>query len=46
MKISERSSLVIESDCVLGDVELDGFYRINDKGNVTLKHLAKNYHSI
>jgi hypothetical protein len=46
VKIVGRSSLVIESDCVLEDVELDGYYEIHEKGNITVRHLDRDYHSI
>jgi hypothetical protein len=46
VKIVGRSSLVIESDCVLEDVELDGHYEIHEKGAIKVKHLQQDYHSI
>lgn len=41
-----RSSLIIESDCVLEDVEVDGHYEITEKGNIKVKHTDKDYHTI
>jgi hypothetical protein len=46
LKIVGRSSLVIESDCVLEDVELDGHYEIHEKGSIVVKHLDRDYHSV
>lgn len=37
---------MIESDCVLEDIELDGHYEIHEKGEAKVKHLAKDYHTI
>lgn len=41
-----RSSLIIDSDCVLEDVEVDGHLEIKDSGNIVVKHVDKDYHSI
>jgi hypothetical protein len=41
-----RSSLIIDSDCVLEDVEVDGHLEIKDSGNIVVKHVEKDYHSI
>ncbi len=46
MKIVGRSSLVIESDCILEDIDLDGHLEIHEKGNIVAKHLQQDYHSI
>lgn len=37
LKVSARSSLVISSDCVLEDVEIDGDDEIIEDGNICLK---------
>lgn len=37
---------MIESDCVLEDVELDGHLEIHEKGHISVKHLEKDYHSV
>lgn len=41
-----KSSLVIEKDCVLEDIELDGHYEIHQNGNIKVKHTAQDYHTI
>ena len=37
LKITARSSLIISSDCVLEDVEVDGHDEIIEDGNICLK---------
>ena len=41
-----RSSLVIEQDCILEDIDLDGHYEIHEGGNIKVHHHKKDYHSI
>lgn len=41
-----RSSLIIESDCVLEEVEVDGHLEIKEKGAIKVKHTDKDYHSL
>jgi hypothetical protein len=44
--VHPRSSLIIESDCTLEDVEVDGHYEIKEAGSITVKHLGQDYHSL
>lgn len=44
--LTERSSLVVESDCILEDVEVDGHYEIHTKGPAVVKHFKQDYHTI
>lgn len=37
LKVTARSSLIISSDCVLEDVEVDGHDEIIEDGNICLK---------
>jgi hypothetical protein len=37
LKVSPNSTLVILSDCVLEDVEVDGSVRISNEGNIVIK---------
>ena len=47
LKISKQSSLVLDCDCVLEDVEIDGHVEITDKdGKVSLKNDNKNYKQV
>jgi len=46
LKVHARSSLIIDVDCVLEDVEIDGHYEIKEGGNITVKHMDKDYHSL
>ena len=46
VKVHARSSLIIDVDCILENVEIDGHYEIKEGGNITVKHLEKDYHSI
>lgn len=37
LKVTARSSLIISSDCILEDVEVDGHDEIIEDGNICLK---------
>jgi hypothetical protein len=41
-----HSSLVIESDCILEDVQIDGHLSIKESGSINVKHFDKDYHTI
>ena len=43
LKISEHSTLVVLSDCVLDDVEVDGTLKIEKEGHITVHETSKNY---
>ena len=43
MKISGRSSLVIDQDCILEEVEVDGHLHITKGGNIKAEHTKKDY---
>ena len=43
VKISGRSSLVIDQDCVLEEVELDGHLHLKEGGNIKVQHAKKDY---
>ena len=44
--VHPRSALVLESDCVLEDVEIDGHLEIKESGSIVMKHLKKDYVSL
>ena len=46
LKISGKSSLIISSDCVLEDVEIDGHEQIIEDGMIQLKVEGKDYKEI
>lgn len=46
LKVSSGSTLVVESDCVLEDVEVDGTLRVKSEGNIVEKETSKNYEKL
>ena len=46
MWMDPHSSLVIESDCILEDVQIDGHLSIKESGSIKVKHFDKDYHTI
>lgn len=44
--VSPRSSLILESDCVLENVEVDGHLDIKESGSIVVQHLGQDYHSL
>lgn len=43
LKISGPSTLIVLSDCVLEDVEVDGTLKIEKEGSIVAKEISKNY---
>lgn len=46
VKITAKSSLRIESDCILEDINLDGDLEIRTEGQVIQNHQGKDYYTI
>lgn len=43
LKVSGPSTLIVLSDCVLQDVEVDGTLKIEKEGNIIAKETNQNY---
>ena len=44
--VHPKSALILESDCILEDVEIDGHLEIKESGPIVVKHLQKDYVSL
>jgi len=43
LKVTANSTLIVLSDCVLENVEVDGTLRIEKEGNIIVKETNQNY---
>ncbi len=46
LKMTAKSSLIISSDCILEDVQIDGHDQIVQEGNITLRVEDKDYKEV
>lgn len=46
LKVTANSTLVVLSDCILEDVEVDGTLRIEKEGNIVAKETSQNYETL